>query len=92
MQLIAPINTTKVKRTLLVIVAFTILFAQLDARHFNGVSEAMDESSATRYANRLYFVVSTLSTVGSGDVTPKTQRCRMAVTAMILLMLTVLAA
>lgn len=41
----------------------------LGPEHFNGLED--DESWMERPLNRIYFVLSTLSTVGYGDISPR---------------------
>ena len=48
-----------------------------DFHHWNGITEKDDKNN--RFINRLYFVMSTLSTTGYGDVTPKTKKMKIIV-------------
>lgn len=65
-------------------VCWTILLL-LGPDHFNGVDP--DETMMQRLENRLYFTVSTLSTVGYGDITPKSTAARAMASGMMVLIL-----
>lgn len=47
-----------------------------DASHFNGIDPIKDMSFGHAFLSRLYFTVTTFSTVGFGDVTPVSVRAR----------------
>ena len=64
------------------IVVATVLLCFLSASNFNGLDE--DEPMYMVPLNRMYFVMSTLSTVGYGDISP---RSPLAKSASILMML-----
>jgi len=55
-----------------------------DARHFAGITASSDATLFGAFFNRLYFVVSTFTTIGFGDVFPVTFRAR-AITIFLIL-------
>ena len=63
--------------SLILIFTFTLLMYKFDFHHWNGIIEEDDKNN--RFINRLYFVMSTLSTTGYGDVTPKTKKMKIIV-------------
>ena len=68
------------------ITLFTTLTLMYSAREFSGIDSDHD-SGLKRVENRLYFVLTTLSSVGYGDIYPVSRRARMTAGAMMLLML-----
>lgn len=52
-----------------IVLGFTVLTLLMGPRHFNGLE---DERIGERLINRLYYVMTTVSTVGYGDISPKT--------------------
>ena len=63
--------------TLLINVAFAVLYLILcnKPEDWSGM-DAADDSLGTKLFNRLYFTMTTNSTVGYGDITPKSRRAR----------------
>ena len=59
------------------IIIFTCILCLFDKTHFNGIDE--DESLSTLIFNRFYFVTSSFSTVGYGDVSPKSKTTKLIV-------------
>jgi len=57
-------------------VLFTLIFCQYDHTHWNGIEEKEDDTFKKKFFNRLYFTSTTYSTVGYGDISPKTPSCR----------------
>lgn len=51
-----------------IVVGFTIVTLFLGPAHFNGLDY---ERPSERILNRLYYVMTTVSTVGYGDISPK---------------------
>ena len=62
----------------LIILAVTFSFVLLicDANEFNGLDEANESDSLLKYLNRLYFTMTTISTVGYGDISPASVRAK----------------
>lgn len=63
--------------SIIIIFIFTILMYNFDYNHWNGITKEDDKEN--KLINRLYFVMSTLSTTGYGDVTPKTKKMKIIV-------------
>ena len=57
-------------------VAFTFIFSFFDHKHWNGIDEQEDSDLSKRIFNRFYFVTTTISTVGYGDISPKSYVCK----------------
>lgn len=55
-----------------------------DSAHFNGIAAQDDSTLAQKLANRAYYTLTVLSTVGFGDISPKSKTCR-SVTSILLL-------
>jgi len=55
-----------------------------NANHFSGITAASDATFFGGFFNRLYFVVSTFTTIGFGDVSPVSFRAR-AITIFLIL-------
>lgn len=58
------------------VVVCTLFFYLYDHDHFNGISADEDRTCGQRLLNRAYFVLTTLSTVGYGDISPKSVETR----------------
>ncbi len=69
-------------------VVFTLIFCKYDHTHWNGIEEKEDDTFKKKFFNRLYFTSTTYSTVGYGDISPKSTSCRTV--AMILQMLIII--
>ena len=54
---------------LCIVTFFTIIFLLFDHTNFNGFGKKEDEEQ--RLLNRLYFTVTTFSSTGYGDISPK---------------------
>ena len=54
---------------LTIILLFTFIFYLFDYTHFNGMDEKHDDD---KLFHRFYFTITTLSSAGYGDITPKT--------------------
>lgn len=67
-------------------IAFTIICHDGE-KHFHGIEAGKDEGLA-KIANRAYFTLTTMSSVGFGDVSPKSTTCRW-VTSSLLIAVTV---
>jgi len=72
-------------RVLGVVVLFTFLTSLIGGDEFNGIG---DEDTLTEVVlNRAYFVLTTLSTVGYGDISPRTTKARCVTAAMMVMLL-----
>ena len=59
--------------SLFVVIIFSIIFYNYDYTHFNGLNEKNDTN---KLFNRIYFTVTTLSSAGYGDITPKSNEIK----------------
>lgn len=71
------------------IVTIYMIFCR-DAAHFRGIAPESDATFLGGFINRLYFVVSTFTTIGFGDVAPATRRARVLTIVLILAVFTVI--
>jgi hypothetical protein len=62
-----------------VMTCFLIILLGYDHSHWNGIDEENDETIIKKLINRFYFLTSTFSTAGYGDITPKTNSCRVII-------------
>ena len=62
-----------------VLFALFLTVACRDASHFNGVDPIADASFAHAFFTRLYFSITTFSTIGFGDVSPASIRARLII-------------
>lgn len=82
------VRLNREKWTPLIILFLVFLFAtlRLDSTHFSGFGD--EKRLSEHLLNRLYFVATTLSTVGYGDTSPKSGIAKsLSVAAMMCLML-----
>ena len=70
----------------IIALVFTIILCLLDNSHFNGLET--EEHIHERIINRLYFTMTTVSTVGYGDITPRSIPCRI-ITMLLMLIVTI---
>ena len=63
-------------KTLSLMLVFTVVFCTLSDDHWNGLDKEND-TGFKFFINRLYFTSTTFSTVGYGDISPKsvTAKC-----------------
>ena len=61
----------KIYIAFIIILIFTVIYAFFDHNHWNGI-EKEDDRGFKRLFNRLYYSMVSWSTVGYGDITPKT--------------------
>ena len=61
-----------------------------DASHFNGIDPIKDLNIGHAFLSRLYFTVTTFSTVGFGDITPVSVRARLIVIITVLFFIVVI--
>ena len=69
-----------------VVTLFTILTFIYSAEEFSGI-DAETDTGLKRLENRVYYVLTTLSSVGYGDIYPVSTRARLTAGGMMLLML-----
>lgn len=69
------------------IITFLLYVFFSKSSHWNGLNDDNDHSSTNKILNRFYFVTTTLTSVGYGDISPKSNSCKIfvALTHMILL-------
>jgi hypothetical protein len=60
----------KILIILIIIVAITFSIIPLDHTHWSGIDRHDDMKFSHKFLNRMYFVSSTLSSVGYGDIHP----------------------
>ena len=74
------INIEKTKEIFLEIFIILIIFITIlsffDYTHWNGILEEEDKSIIKKIFNRYYFLATTISTVGYGDISPKSYGCK----------------
>ena len=61
---------------------FSCIFSTFDHTHWSGIELSDDVNAFERFMTRLYFTSSTMSTVGYGDIVPRTHLCRNVVVAL----------
>jgi hypothetical protein len=71
-------------------VALLLTLICRDSRHFGGISVASDKNLAHAFFNRMYFTVTTFTTIGLGDITPASVRARGVVMFIALVFLVVI--
>lgn len=67
-----------------IIYSLVYVFFCSDSSDWNGIDPKTDRTFLEKFMNRLYFSVVTFSTVGYGDISPKTHKARMLVMTQIL--------
>lgn len=86
---VSTVPDSKVK-TIMVILGIiaisTVLTLLYSSDEFSGIDAALD-TGLKRLENRFYWVLTTLSSVGYGDIYPVSTRARMTGAAMMLLMI-----
>lgn len=77
------INIKKLKEIILEILViggiFITILSFFDYTHWNGILEEEDKSIVKKIFNRYYFVTTSISTVGYGDISPKSYSCKFIV-------------
>lgn len=77
------INIKKLKEIVLEILIigsiFITILSLFDYTHWNGILEEEDKSIAKKIFNRYYFITTSLSTIGYGDISPKSYSCKFIV-------------
>lgn len=86
------LNFGKIKEnllgTVLIVIIFMIIISFLDYTHWNGIQEEEDKSIPKKIFNRYYFLISTIASVGYGDITPKSYLCKFVVSLLQILVTT----
>ena len=67
------------------LVLFVCATSLLDFSHFNGIEE--EESPSERILNRIYFALTTLTTIGYGDISPRSTTSKLVAVAFQIAML-----
>jgi hypothetical protein len=67
--------------------AIYLLFFSDSEKHWNGLNDSNDKHFEQKVLNRLYFVCTTFSTAGYGDITPKSTALKWVVVFKQMLML-----
>lgn len=60
-----------------------------DSSHFRGIDPKTDKSFMNAFFNRFYFIVTTITTIGYGDIVPVSMRARMITLGIILFIVVV---
>ena len=78
-------------RGFVIIISFILFIALLftilcrDASHFNGINPILDKNIFYAFFNRLYFTITTLTTIGFGDISASSILAKSIVIFIILL-------
>lgn len=62
-----------------IMLVFLVILLQFDYKNWNGIKKKDDATLYTKILNRLYFLTTTFSTAGYGDITPKKNNLRIVV-------------
>jgi len=57
--------------SLIIVLLFSLIFYLFDHNHFDGFT--IEEDRQDKFLNRIYFTVTTFSSTGYGDVSPKSR-------------------
>ena len=66
----------KIFYIIIIILICAYILTHFDNTHFNGLDKKNDEDFKHRFFNRIYFLFTTFSGVGYGDVTPASNYIR----------------
>ena len=58
-------------KIIIILILFTLIYMNLNYKHWNGITKKNDNTLIKKILNRLYFSANTLSSVGYGDITAK---------------------
>lgn len=61
-----------------------------DYKHFNGIKKQNDATFWDAFLNRFYFILITFTTIGYGDITPKSKTARILTISILLLIMIVI--
>lgn len=56
---------------LAVVPVFTLIFSGFNHKHWNGIEKDKDKYILNKLGDRMYFTLSTLSTIRDGNISPK---------------------
>jgi hypothetical protein len=65
-------------------VALFYVFCKDGQKHFNGIDPKDDTTFYQKIGNRVYYTIMIVTTVGLGDITPKTLRARVITSGLLL--------
>ena len=68
------------------ILFYTIILSFFDRKHFNGIND-IEKSIITKVVNRFYLTTTTFSTVGYGDINPKSTVAKSIIISLQLVMI-----
>jgi len=71
---------------IITIVLYTMILSFFDKSHFNGIND-VEKSLMTKIFNRFYLITTTFSTVGYGDISPKSKITKSIIISLQLLMI-----
>ncbi len=66
------------------------MFFCCDYSHFNGIKKKNDIKFWDAFLNRFYFILITFTTIGYGDITPKSKTSRIITIIIILIIMVVI--
>lgn len=77
---------TRLQPVIKVMLAGTLAYIVFcfDSSHFRGLEEQEDVTLLQKLGNRLYFTLTTFSTVGFGDISPKSTMCKIVSCAILM--------
>jgi hypothetical protein len=67
---------------MVIVIIFLIILSFLDYTHWTGIHKEEDTFIHKKIFNRYYFVASTISSVGYGDISPKSYLCKSIVSVL----------
>jgi len=72
-------NIVKIQTVVIVVLIgiSTFILSRFDHTHFSGIEKEKDEKLFDKIFNRFYFICSTLSSVGYGDIYPTSKSTRL---------------
>ena len=68
--------TKLIMATIAVVTVFTFAFMMFDHTHWAGLDNDNDSSASDKFFNRFYFTLTTFSSAGYGDISPKSKPAR----------------
>lgn len=58
---------------------FLMIYVNFDSSHWNGIEENDKTTMLEKIGTRVYFILTSISTAGYGDISPKSQKARAVV-------------